>query len=68
LGARSDGASKEFVGPPEWRYPESGNAVWLSPNAAVRHVKQLRRSTTDPEVKRNADKTISTLQQIAHTK
>ncbi len=48
---------------PEWRIDDPVTLIFLIPETAVQYVLQIRDKTTDPVIKKNADKTISKLKQ-----
>ena len=61
LPARGNVPAKEFIGPSRWRIADAPAEQWLTVNAAIRHVEEMRDATTDSVVRNNAEKTLSTL-------
>jgi hypothetical protein len=45
----------------EWQISEPPGQPWATVNTALRYVLQVRHSTSNPEIKRNADETIAQL-------
>ncbi len=56
-----DGKLKQVIGPPQWKIADAWTTVWISVDTAIRYVTDMRSRTTDPIVKKNADKTIASL-------
>jgi hypothetical protein len=53
---------REVKGPPEWRIDGAPEAEpWVTIEAAIRYLTQLRGKSGDPVIKGNADKSIATL-------
>jgi len=46
---------------PEWQIKGSPQPPWTTVNTAIRYVLERRRKATDPEIQRNADRTIAVL-------
>jgi hypothetical protein len=59
--AYGDKPPSEFIGPSRWRIDETPPEQWLSINAAIKYVTQMRDSTRDLAVKGNADKSLAIL-------
>lgn len=60
----SDGTPKEMTGPPEWRIEDTASTLWLSIDAAIHYVTDVRDKTTDPSIKKNADQTLTKLKKL----
>src|SRR6266567_1961749 len=56
-----NGGPYDGIGPSRWRIEEAPAEQWISVNAAIRYVTQIRDTTTDPEIKQNAEKTLASL-------
>jgi hypothetical protein len=54
-------APQEVIGPSRWRIEASTAEQWISLDAAIRCVTQMREAATDPVLKANADKTLAIL-------
>jgi len=52
-------AKKPFY--PAWQLKDPVGWRWTTVNTAIRYIMEMRSKTSDPEIKKNADKTISTL-------
>jgi hypothetical protein len=61
--AGKDGKMLEIRVPWEWRV-EDRMARWATVNKAIDYVAMMRQRTTDPVIKRNADKTLAALRRI----
>ncbi len=64
LPGRGNAPQDEIIGPSRWRIEDAPAEQWISVNAAIRYVTQMRDATTDPEIKQNAEKTLATLSGI----
>jgi len=63
----SDGRSlKEVDGEPEWRFEKEGNHVYVTVETAIRYLSQVRDSSTDPVIKKNADRALEVLGRQRH--
>jgi len=51
----------ELTGPPEWRIVGNDKGVWITLDAAIRHVTDKRDNWRDPLIKKNADRTLAEL-------
>jgi len=52
--------AKEFTGPLAWRiYSFDPPEPWITLDTAIRYVTDMRDKTTDPAIKKNADKTLA---------
>jgi hypothetical protein len=61
LHGRGNSAPNEIVGPSRWRIEEAPAEQWISVNAAIRYVTQMRDAATDPVIKDNAEQTLAAL-------
>ena len=61
LPGRGNAPPDEITGPSRWRIEEVPTEQWISVNAAIRYVTQMRDATSDPVIKKNAEKTLDTL-------
>jgi hypothetical protein len=52
---------REVSGPPEWRFEKESNYVYLTVETAIRYLSQVRDTTTDPVIKKNAEQSLATL-------
>jgi hypothetical protein len=59
-----DGTAKELTGLPEWRIEDIGSTLWLSVDAAIHYVADVRDKITDPSIKKNADQTLAKLKNL----
>src|SRR5260370_24359742 len=58
---------KEVTGPLEWRCKDTpGAAIYLTVESAIRYVKKVRDKSSDPTIKKNADKTLAILKRYNH--
>ena len=57
---------KEVGNAPEWRLEKESNYVYLTVGTAIRYLSQIRDSTTDPVIKKNADRTLEVLRRQPH--
>jgi hypothetical protein len=46
---------------PAWQFTDPVGWRWTTVNTAIRYTMEMRAKTSDPEIKKNADKTIGTL-------
>lgn len=53
---------REVSGEPEWRIEKEGD-IWLTVDTAIRYLSHVRDTTSDPAIKRNADRSLATLRQ-----
>jgi hypothetical protein len=56
--------AKEMTGPSGWQIADSQGVPWTTVNTAIRYVLEMRRKTSDPAVKANADATLTKLLQL----
>ena len=61
LPARGSVPAKELIGPSRWRIKDAPSEPWISVSAAIRYVTQMRDSANDPDIKKNAEKTLGIL-------
>jgi hypothetical protein len=54
---------EETTGPPEWRISPQ-LSLWTTVNPAILYVRKMRDKTTDPVIKKNADKTLAILKKL----
>lgn len=52
---------REVSGPPEWRLEKEYNHLYVTLDTAIRYLTQVRDSTTDPVIKKNAAQSLATL-------
>jgi hypothetical protein len=57
-------APAERTGPSEWRIVGTGAINWLEPAAAVRYVTDMKTRSTDPTIKKNADRALLELAKL----
>ena len=55
---------REITGPWEWKIEQPRMARWSTLGRAIEYVTQMRDKTDDPIIKKNADKTIATLERL----
>jgi len=55
---------KETIGAPEWRIEGAGNMLWISVDTAIRYVTEMRAKTSNPLIKKNADRTLAKLKSL----
>ena len=62
-----DGSTPQItIGAPQWKIEGSLNVRMAAVDAAIRYVARMRDETTDPDVKKNADRTIAILKRPRH--
>jgi hypothetical protein len=61
LAAYGRAPARELLGPNRWRIQTVPPEQWITVNAAIRYVTQMREAATDPVARDNAEKTIATL-------
>ena len=52
---------KEVTGVPEWRIDRAGTKIFLTLDTARRYLSEARDKTTDPLIRRNADRALAAL-------
>jgi hypothetical protein len=52
---------REVGGPPEWRLEEETNYVYVTADIAIRYLMEVRDSTTNSVIKKNAEQSLATL-------
>jgi hypothetical protein len=64
----ADGSVKrETTGPPEWKMQGPEKIRWATPRRALEYVQAKHDQSTDPVIRKNAEKTIAALKRIAGT-
>jgi hypothetical protein len=60
---KSDGTTvdKVMTGPPAWQIEGRPSTPWTTVNTAIRYLLEARTQTKNPEIKKNADESISEL-------
>ena len=53
-------------GPSEWRIDGADNKIWLTLDIAVKYVFEIQTTTSDPSVKKKADRTLAMLKRYSH--
>jgi hypothetical protein len=61
LPSRSNSPGTEFTGAMRWRVEEAPTEQWITVDAAIRHITEIRATTTDQVVRANADKALAVL-------
>jgi hypothetical protein len=56
--------AQEIIGPRRWKIEDSTREQWISVNAAINYVTDMRDKTTDPAVQQNANQTLAKLMSL----
>ena len=60
----ASGTEKEVIGPLTWRIENPEPVIWITVHAALQYVTKARQETAEPELRKNADRTLAALAKL----